>query len=402
VSRTVSQMGLFARAWSKAAERAEPRLELDRSRERLLEAQRRLTGARQRFGRRWAMAAAAVALLVIGGVVGLHSDWLGVQLTPEPGAWLETQPQEQLPLEFSEGSRVQIEGRSRVRVASVDLRGARMVLERGSVSARIVHRADTKWAFEAGPFLVRVTGTELRVVWDPDAESFEVSVQSGSVVVSGPLLEGGRTLGSGERCAVSLHESRLEVSRSAQTESPTPRYQLSDLPVLPASAEPKSSSEAVAGHADATSWQALERQGKYALALEAAERVGLSSIYDGGTAQDLMTLARAARHAGRADVAGQALSRCRQRFAGSPRAATAAFLLGRSAGPAQAAVWFSTYLQEQPSGPLAREAAGRLIESYQRGGNQAAAREAADRYLRSYPSGPHAAYARRVVSDPGE
>jgi transmembrane sensor len=310
---------------------------------------------------------------------------------PEPGAWLETRTREELPVEFSEGSKVVLSADSRVRVASVDLRGARMVLERGTVRASIVHRADTRWAFEAGPFVVQVTGTELSVTWDPSTQRFEVHVDSGSVVVTGPLLESGRSVQRGERCAVAVREAHLEVSRAQPVEDSAPPVDLADLPVLEPSAEP----------APTVTWRDLARAGKYSEALAAAERSGLSAIYGSGSSEDLMTLSRAARHAERDDVADQALLRCRERFAGSPQAATAAFLLGRGAAPAAAATWFATYLREQPSGPLAREAAGRLVESYQRAGNVTAARAAARSYLSAFPTGPHATYARSVLEAQG-
>jgi len=74
-----------------------------------------------------------------------------------------------------------------------------------------------------------------------------------------------------------------------------------------------------------------------------------------------------------------------------------AFLLGRSASGAQAVQWFSAYLKEQPSGALAREALGRLIEAYQAAGDRVSSRAAAERYLKSYPDGPHATLAREAL-----
>jgi hypothetical protein len=145
-------------------------------------------------------------------------------------------------------------------------------------------------------------------------------------------------------------------------------------------------------------WLALARDGKYRDAVAAAERGGFGRIYQSASADDLLELARSARLAGREDVEHDALMACRQRFKGQPSAAKAAYLLGRAAGPKEAAQWFETYLHEQPSGMLAREAAGRLIESHQRAGNTAGARSAAARYLASYPDGPQAATARAVLA----
>src|SRR5262249_29471585 len=97
-----------------------------------------------------------------------------------------------------------------------------------------------------------------------------------------------------------------------------------------------------------------------------------------------------------------ALLACRDRFARTPQAAIAAFELGRSAPPAEAATWFEAYLAEEPRGSLAREAWGRLVEANALAGKDAAARSAAQEYLARYPDGPSAALARRVLQRAGE
>jgi outer membrane protein assembly factor BamD (BamD/ComL family) len=89
-----------------------------------------------------------------------------------------------------------------------------------------------------------------------------------------------------------------------------------------------------------------------------------------------------------------------------PRAAVAAYGLGRIAfdqehAYAQAARWFAAYLNEQPVGPLAREASGRLMEAKQRSGDLAGARSSAQRYLREYPDGPQAALAQELLGQAG-
>jgi hypothetical protein len=59
--------------------------------------------------------------------------------------------------------------------------------------------------------------------------------------------------------------------------------------------------------------------------------------------------------------------------------------------------WFGESLAEAPSGTLAREASGRLIEACQRAGDAAGAKDAAREYLRVYPTGPHARLAESVA-----
>ena len=402
MSRRTSELEPLAQRWREAADRSEPALDLDRSRERLLVAQRQLSAASRARPSWWAISAAAAVVAVLIGVAFGAYRFAGQSGGPEPGAWVQTGENERLPVEFSEGSRVVLEPRSRVRVATVDPRGARMVLERGMVSATIVHRGDTRWSFDAGPFTVRVTGTELSVSWDPATEQFELEVQAGSVVVSGPLVEAGRTVRSGQRCEVRVRQASLEVSHVTRRSPQAPSYEVTELPVLAPSTAPEPDAPEPRARSDRFSWQKLERQGKYAEAMRAADHVGLDQIYATAPAEELMALARTARLAGHADASARALRSCRVRFAGTTHAGTAAYLLGMSASPAAAATWFSTYLSEQPGGPLAREAAGRLIESHQRAGNAAAARDAAQSYLSRYPAGPHASFARKVLGQPGD
>jgi TolA-binding protein len=115
-----------------------------------------------------------------------------------------------------------------------------------------------------------------------------------------------------------------------------------------------------------------------------------------------MGLADGARLSGKAEPARAALLELRKRFPSDPRAGAAAFLLGKISFDqthdyAAAARWFSSSLREQPSGSLAREASGRLIEALTRSGDSAGARRAAQDYLSRYPDGPHANLARSLL-----
>jgi TolA-binding protein len=92
----------------------------------------------------------------------------------------------------------------------------------------------------------------------------------------------------------------------------------------------------------------------------------------------------------------------RERFAADPRAATAAFLLGRIyfeqlKDHTRAAHWFSVVLDEQPKGELADDALSRLAEAKALSGDHAGAREAARRYLRHNPKGPQAERAKLLA-----
>jgi TolA-binding protein len=116
-------------------------------------------------------------------------------------------------------------------------------------------------------------------------------------------------------------------------------------------------------------------------------------------ADDLLLLGDVARFAGDLDRADEAYRIARRRFPEADRPTFALGLIafeGRHDYPA-AAGWFASYLRSFPHGPLAREAAGRLLESRLKAGDLSGAREAAQSYLRAFPDGTHAALAKRTV-----
>jgi tetratricopeptide (TPR) repeat protein len=152
--------------------------------------------------------------------------------------------------------------------------------------------------------------------------------------------------------------------------------------------------------ADFAQVKALEKTGKYAEALKFAERLGIEHLLKTGNADALFCLSRLGRYQRDARLAREALVKIRDRFVKTKEASNAAFLLGRQAAPAEATRWFSTYLIEQPQGAFAREAAGRLMESFQRSGQFTEAQSAARRYLSEYPSGPHAGFAKSLLANP--
>jgi TolA-binding protein len=187
-----------------------------------------------------------------------------------------------------------------------------------------------------------------------------------------------------------------------RSDSPSPGLQ-GEAPEPSASALASSTAEAEAD--PALSWQQLARAGSYREALERAETQGFDSLLAAASAEELRTLADAARLAGSPERARQALVELRRRFPTAEGAALAAFLLGRAAfdedkAYGAAASWFSIYLAEAPAGPFAREAAGRLLEARSLAGDERGARAAARAYLAAYPDGPHAARARNLLLIP--
>jgi hypothetical protein len=333
------------------------------------------------------------------GVVG---NWISAGDTPTE-------------LRFSEGTAVALSSSARIRVTETNARGAAVLIESGSVHAKVMHASsDTRWAFRAGPFDVRVTGTEFDASWDPTTETFEVAMTEGSVFATGPLLRDGRALVAGERLRVSIKDSKLEIRVSGPIEKAlvdtnsapanstneprsvetTTSVEAKSLPPIVPSASARVEMEAPLE----PDWKALASSGKHKDALAAAEKAGFSQEVARASLSELFVLADAARLGGSPTRAREALMSARTRFGSRGRTA---FLIGKIAADQQgsageAATWFETYLQEEPSGPLAEQALGRLLEIRRRG-DSAAARAVAERYLARYPQGAYAALARSVL-----
>ena len=383
----------------------------------------------------WAGAMAAIALAVV-------VLWPS---TPEPIAYrVEGEAESRLlereiaaPMDgaksiaFTDGSAVRLSPSARARVRQLRTDGATLVLDRGEATVSVRHRDTTRWSVEAGPFLVRVTGTRFRVGWQPEAESFELAVFEGEVRVRGPKLPE-RIVRSGEEVSERL-ATTVEPESEPEPEPPVraPSPQRSTRPAAaprelklppkppstevspdavptpaesegpePAPHEEEPEVSAKPSRAEPPSWKALLDRGDYrALLTELSPDEVEQAIWQADPTQ-LIDLGAAARGLGDAR-AGWIYSVARSRFAGTDAAADAAFLLGRmqfhSGGYRSSATWFETYLRERPDGRLAREAAGRLVEAHHQSGDADRARKAAEQYLRRYPNGPHAGLARSVL-----
>ncbi|MFO0592525.1 MAG: FecR domain-containing protein [Polyangiaceae bacterium] len=322
------------------------------------------------------------------------------------GQWVAPEGTSALALHFSEGTRVSVEPGARMRVTETSSNGATILIERGTIHAAITHRDErTRWSVQAGPFEVRVTGTAFDARWDPATETFELKMVEGSVVVSGPRLPSGRSVVAGELLLVSTNHMELRAGAApAACATATAPVAANDGPAATndgpaATSAPTSAPAATAQSGDASSWKVLARAGKHREAMDAAEAAGFSAEVARASASDLLALSDTARFAGRPARAKEALLALRKRFGAKGQSA---FLLGKISAdqlrsPGEAATWFEIYLQEEPGGPLAEQALGRLLEIHKR--EPGAARLVAERYLARYPNGAYAALA-RSLSEP--
>jgi hypothetical protein len=315
---------------------------------------------------------------------------------------------------FSDGSVLSLAPGARARVTGTSPDGAEILIERGTVGAVITHTSGRRdWSFLAGPFRIHVTGTAFDAKWNPNDEVLEVDMREGVVVVEGPLLPPNRTVAAGERLIVSVLDSRMELL--AGTAAPAPSAQASAAstaaaaPSCPATTSPSVSTaappstamaSATASAKPAETWRDLAQRGKHKEAMSLLSDDQFASLVDGSGAAELLTLADAARLGGRADRARSALLQARKRGARGQ----SGFLLGKISAdqlgsPGDAIGWFEAYLSEDPNGPLAEQALGRILELEQHGSGDAA-RATARRYLDRFPGGAYGDLARSIAGDP--
>jgi transmembrane sensor len=99
------------------------------------------------------------------------------------------------------------------------------------------------------------------------------------------------------------------------------------------------------------------------------------------------------------------LRRAIDRYRDDPRAAMAAFMLGRLYlddlhDPAQAAAAFALSRTLGSDGPIAEDALAREVEAWVRAGDPQLARQRAQEYLRRFPDGHRAGEVRRISGLP--
>jgi TolA-binding protein len=315
---------------------------------------------------------------------------------------------------FSDGTEVRVDPGTRARIRFVTNHGAELALSRGSLHAAVVHSAASEWRFDAGPFVVHVTGTAFGLAWDPELDRFDLRLERGSVTVSSAVINDSIQVVTGQWLTIRPHSNEVFIrDLTAVASKDEPEHEPDP---------PSASPEAGAGAAPVTSvspatpstakglpdnghtWALDLLHGKADRIVDDALRRGLDGCLSDSTPSELSALADAARYTRRNDVARRALLAERRRFAGSQTSLDAALLLGRLAEAeqnyGQALTWFDTYLAEAPGGAHASEALGRKMASVRHTATSAAARAVAEEYLGKYPDGIYSSAARAILNSP--
>ena len=363
----------------------------------------------------------ALTFSVVGGSV---SDGGYVRAGASPGTEVR----------FSDGSTLALDPGTSTRVTELNPNGSHVFLESGRAHVRVTHRPHARWTVDAGPYSVKVVGTEFDIRWSSNEEVFDVALRKGAIVVTGPLATRGLTMEAGQHLVANIKHGEIFLDRARAT-GPAEALGEDDAfggapgaEEAPPAARPTSpadgrvveragarGSHGRAGRAAsggptaatteiASSWAKRVAEGDFHGVVADAQRRGLDTTLGIAPAPELAALADAARYVRQRDVARRALLAERDRFPKSREGREAAFFLGGlsedepGADASRAALdWYDRYLSDSPQGAYAPHALGRemMLVSKLRGAD--AARPIAARYLERFPNGPYAGPARKLT-----
>jgi len=296
---------------------------------------------------------------------------------------------------LSDGSSILAENRTKFSVDVVGRNAALTRLVSGTLHVRVAHNDDTSYRFIAGPYEVRVVGTEFDLAWEPGGSGFLLSMTKGEVRLVEP---GGklRTLKSGETLQLPGLAQALAQSAGQRASEPS-----AQTPATPDATEAAPAPRAAHEGQSPPSWDALVAKGQFAEVVREAETLGIDSVTERRGPSDLKALGQAARYVGKRALSLRAFSALRERNRGTDAARQAAFFLARlqeeQGNQAEALRWLGTYVSEAPRGVYAAEAYGRRLNLTERLRGQAAALPLAREYLERFPQGAYAQSARALV-----
>ena len=325
--------------------------------------------------RRRALRVAAVVAVL--GVLGLV---LGLGARARLAQQYSVAARDGRQVRFGDGSSVQLlDAHSELDVGAASPSAVEVSLRGGSAEFEITPNPQRHFIVHAGLADVSVLGTHFRVT--REALRVKVEVTRGRVEVR--FAGGARQLTAGE--------SNWFPPLESSGEGPKPVA--AELPSSEGASNPAPSSSAAVTVSDSAALRRrfLEHaaQGQYAAAYSVLER---SPEVVGGSAEDLMLAADAARFSGHPGQATRFLERMTREHPQDSVAPLAAFTLGRIylsqlAQPAKAADAFALALRLAPGGSLAEDALARQAEAAELSGQSARAQRLTEDYARRFPNG---------------
>ena len=289
------------------------------------------------------------------------------------------------PLEFADGSRLMLEPGGRISPLENTGRSVAFLLKAGRATFDVKPGGPRRWSIEAGLATVEVIGTRFSVTRSD--EQVVVEVERGSVLVRGErVTDRVQRLGAGDRLTID-RESPLAPLATALSAPPTRAVAV----LAPAPRDLSQVSAPASVPSVAASWRELAEEGAYAEAYQNLGAVGVASRAKTANLEQLLALADVARLSGHPREAVEPLRRAVAEYAEDPRAAMAAFMLGRlhldSLQDAASAVSdFRTAIALRLPQALLEDAHLRLIEAAAKTGDRRAAHEAWLAHRQQFPS----------------
>ena len=308
-------------------------------------------------------------------------------------------------VQFSDDSEVELERGAIAHLAQIDADRVEVSLSSGTLKSRVTPRAERRgkrpitWVFRAGPFQVRVLGTQLAIRWVD--QKLSVGVTHGEVRVSGGPLRDGTHVKAGQRLVVERGEERAHL-KPLVAEKPSPAVPVSKPPTAAKNNPKQPENTARRRPKRATPrWLSLAQQKRYRAAALAAETAGLKKLHRRLPQAHLALLADSQRLAGMSEMARSSFLALRRRFPKSHAACIAAYHLGSISSERNkhqpAAHWYQLFLRGKcAQAALEEDALGRLIVALKKGGDDKNLERAACRYAKSYPQGAYSSIAKAL------
>lgn len=381
-------MAELGRRIAHAAAFADPAWTAERSARVRAGVSRKLVRSRRR--RVALVGVAAAGMLLVGFALGRQQTATAVrQALPETPAAVASLVQ------LPDGSSVTaVSPDAQVETIAVSPDEVTLRLDAGAARFSVTPNHHRPFHVIARDVSVTVLGTIFSVALDE--HEVHVSVERGRVRVDAPHES--RVLAVGEAHSFESGAAEPDARRGASEAPAEPapsRVAVDALP--PETAEP--APHPAAAPPAAPSWRALARDQNYTAALARLTAEGPGAVHD--TTEDLLLAADVARLGGRPDRAVAPLQRVVADHAFDPRAALAAFTLGRTlleqlGRPRDAARAFATARRLDRGGALTQDALAREVEAWSGAGDATQARERALEYVKLYPHGRRISAVRRL------